>query len=89
MTPHFRSIVEDVMLETGYTYQTLLLHTRNKNVYKHLSRAKNELYLRLREAGYPYTRIGANLGKDHSTIMSGASKAKERRAEKPLTKAPI
>lgn len=46
-----------------------------------VSDARQDVYLALREAGWTLPRIGRALGRDHTTVMDGIARAKERRAE--------
>lgn len=73
-----RKIVARVIHGLGVTLDELRMPDRNSEITK----LRHELMLRLREAGWSYPRIGWLLARDHTTVMHGCRRARQRRAEK-------
>jgi chromosomal replication initiator protein len=73
-----KSIKKDVAAEYGLTVEELCGPSQRANVVK----ARHEAFLRVREeTAHSYTVIARHFNrKDHTTVIHGCNKARERRA---------
>lgn len=69
------SILRNISVEFDVSVDELLGTDRCAAI----TRARQEAYLRLRELGWTLPRIGRRMKRDHTTIMHGIQRAKQRR----------
>jgi transposase len=76
-SPETRAIIAEVAQAYGVTTETIMGRDRNRAA----AWPRQEVFYRLRhERGLSYPKIGAIFGRDHTTILHGATKHAERMA---------
>lgn len=76
--PGARAIISVAAADAGLTIADILSHHRHAQIVA----ARQEAYLRLRQAGFSLSLIGLLMGRDHSTVIHGIRRATERNALK-------
>lgn len=69
-------IVSEVAAEFGIEVTVILGRSRVREV----AFARQEVYMRAREAGHSFSKIGREMGRDHGTIVCGIKSVQMRRA---------
>lgn len=68
------TILAAVSVETGVSVDHIMSRRRTDRI----SRARFQVYRRLRDLGWNLSEIGRQMGRDHSTITHGLKRAKEQ-----------
>lgn len=73
------AVAEILCARHGITLRALLKRTRQHEV----SRPRHDVMLDLYEAGRSYVEIARFLGMDHTSVLHGVRRARQRRAQPP------
>ena len=74
---HYLETAVRVAHEQGFSLADIREHRRNRSVV----RARNEMWLALRELGATYQEIASITDHDHSTVIHGVRRARALKAE--------